>query len=140
MDIPTVLRTRGSGTHHEAPSAAVTIGHAGCILAALGHASFVHNYSVIWPDARINFASGWAFVEVVLGLGVLVRPSVPLLVVVCASKVATESLFLVAHAPIWEVIERFGSYAAPLALAFVMSRQDRKAGISRKLASLSEAV
>jgi len=39
-------------------------------------------------------------------------------------KLATESLYLVAGAPFWEVVERGGSYAAPLAL-LVISRAYR---------------
>ena len=39
-------------------------------------------------------------------------------------KLATESLFLVVGAPFWEVVERGGSYAAPLAL-LVISRAYR---------------
>jgi hypothetical protein len=46
---------------------------------------------------------------------VLPRPG--LFLGVCVWKIATESLFIVAGAPFWEVIERFGSYAAPVALA-----------------------
>ena len=37
-------------------------------------------------------------------------------------KFATECLFITAGAPFWEVIERFGSYTAPLALALLMWR------------------
>lgn len=105
-------------------TAAVMIGHAGCILAAPGHASFVHNYSAIWPDTRVNIAPEWAYIEALLGLGVLVRPSVPLLLVICVAKIGTESLFLVAHAPFWEVVERFGSYAAPLAFACLLLHRE----------------
>jgi hypothetical protein len=43
-----------------------------------------------------------------------------LLVFVAAWKLATEFLFVVAGAPIWEFVERAGSYAAPLALSFMM--------------------
>ncbi len=39
---------------------------------------------------------------------------------ICIWKIATESLFIVSGAPFWEVIERFGSYAAPLALAILI--------------------
>jgi hypothetical protein len=56
----------------------------------------------------------------VLAVAALVQPSVILLVSICIWKLATESLFVVARAPIWEVIERFGSYAAPIALACLL--------------------
>ena len=58
---------------------------------------------------------GWF--EIALALGVAVRPMAGLLVFVAAWKLATESLFVVAGAPIWELVERAGSVAAPLALA-----------------------
>ena len=39
---------------------------------------------------------------------------------VCIWKIATETLYLAAGAPLWEVVERGGSYAAPLALALLL--------------------
>ena len=35
-------------------------------------------------------------------------------------RLATESLFLVCGAPIWDGVEQFGSYAAPLAIAIML--------------------
>lgn len=52
---------------------------------------------------------------------VLLRPSVPLLVGVALWKGATEALFLVAGEPVWEWIERAGSYVAPLAAALLLA-------------------
>lgn len=57
---------------------------------------------------------GWC--EMALGLSVIARPSVALLVFVCIWKVGTEWLRPMAGEPLWEFIERGGSYAAPLAL------------------------
>jgi hypothetical protein len=57
---------------------------------------------------------GWA--EVVFGLLVLVCPATPVLVFVFVWKVGTEALRPLAGEPIWEFVERGGSYAAPLAL------------------------
>jgi hypothetical protein len=54
--------------------------------------------------------------EVLLGLLVLVCPAAPALVFVFVWKVGTEALRPLAGEPIWEFIERGGSYAAPLAL------------------------
>jgi len=48
---------------------------------------------------------------------------VTLLLLVAAWKLATEALFPLTGAPIWEFIERGGSYAAPLALAALMARR-----------------
>jgi hypothetical protein len=58
--------------------------------------------------------AGWA--EVVFGLLVLVCPAAPVLMFVFVWKVGTEALRPLAGEPIWEFIERGGSYAAPLAL------------------------
>jgi hypothetical protein len=57
---------------------------------------------------------GWF--EMVLGLLVIARSNTALLVFVCAWKVGTEWLRPMAGEPVWEFIERGGSYAAPLAL------------------------
>jgi hypothetical protein len=47
-------------------------------------------------------------------------PSVPLAFFVAAWKLGVESLFVAAGAPVWEIVERGGSYAAPVALAIVL--------------------
>jgi hypothetical protein len=62
---------------------------------------------------------GWF--EILLALVVLARPTWRLLLFVFTWKLATELLRLPAGEPIWEVVERGGSYAAPLAL-FVLLR------------------
>jgi hypothetical protein len=64
-------------------------------------------------------------IEIAVAVAVLTRPSVALLAMVALWKIATESLFLVAGAPVWEFIERGGSYAAPIALAVILSLQAR---------------
>lgn len=62
-------------------------------------------------------------VEFGLAALVLVWPTPALLVAVAAWKLASESLFLFsgAPAPFFEVLERSGSYIAPLALAYLLS-------------------
>jgi hypothetical protein len=60
---------------------------------------------------------GWF--EIALGLLVIARPSAVLLVFVFVWKVSTEWLRPMAGEPLWEFIERFGSFAAPLALLFL---------------------
>jgi len=57
---------------------------------------------------------GWF--EMALGLLVIARPSAALPVFVCIWKVGTEWLRPMAGEPLWEFIERGGSYAAPLVL------------------------
>lgn len=65
------------------------------------------------PDTTVWL--GW--LEISLAIAVVVRPVAGLLLFAAAWKIATESLFVVEGAPIWELVERAGSYAAPLALA-----------------------
>lgn len=72
------------------------------------------------PAALVPFVGAFEF----LLAGVLLfLPRPGLLLFVCGWKIASESLFLVAGAPIWELIERFGSYTAPLALAVVLAAE-----------------
>lgn len=55
-------------------------------------------------------------------LGAGAASSATLLLAIAAWKLLTESLWVVAGAPVFEFIERGGSYAAPIALAVLMSR------------------
>ncbi len=75
-----------------------------------------HYASIGLPTATTAIV-GWF--EIALGAAVAVRPAVGLLVFVAAWKLATEFLFVTAGAPIWEFVERAGSYAAPMALAIL---------------------
>lgn len=69
------------------------------------------------PNGAIRVA-GWA--EMIVALVVVVRPSSALLFTIMAWKMATEALYPISGTPIWEFVERAGSYAAPLALALVL--------------------
>lgn len=64
---------------------------------------------------------GWT--EIGFGALVLWRQSIGLCLFLFGWKLATESLFLAAAAPIWEFVERGGSYAAPLALALLLAHK-----------------
>ena len=90
------------------------VGHG--LLGAVTHkAVLMGHYAVIgFPVDAVDFI-GWF--EILLAAAIVVRPAVGLLVFVAAWKIATESLFVVSGAPVWEFVERGGSYAAPLALA-----------------------
>jgi hypothetical protein len=66
-------------------------------------------------------AIGWF--EIALGILVVVWPSAEFLVFVVIWKVFTEMLRPVSGEPLWEFIERFGSYSAPLAFFFVLVAQ-----------------
>jgi hypothetical protein len=99
------------------------------VILLVGHAGlgfFVHKTGLalhyaalgLGDPAAVSFVGGFEFLLAAL---VLVWPRPAVLIFVCGWKVATESLFLVAGAPVWELIERFGSYAAPLALALLLA-------------------
>ena len=69
--------------------------------------------------------AGWF--ECVLGLIVLCWPMRGVLLFVFAWKLATEAFRPLAGEPIWEFIERGGSYGAPLALAWIQRRSEEPA-------------
>jgi hypothetical protein len=92
------------------------VGHGA--LGVLGKPGLVVNYasvtstaSAVWLTPRV----GWF--EIVLGVMVAFRARPALLIFVAAWKIGTELLFVTAGAPVWEFVERGGSYCAPLALA-----------------------
>jgi hypothetical protein len=87
----------------------------------------VANYASVLPASAamaLTPALGW--LELGLAGAVALWPSPALLVGVAAWKLATEALFLTAGAPVWELVERGGSYAAPIALALVLARSRRR--------------
>ena len=92
------------------------LGHAA--LGIANKAMLTGHYAIIGLPADTTVVVGWF--EVALAAAVAVRPFAGLLVFVAAWKVATEFLFVLAGAPIWEFVERAGSYAAPLALWFMI--------------------
>ena len=100
---------------------ALLVGHAGCTLME-PRGSFVRNLDSVWPNAPAGLVPGVGYAEVLLAAGVLICPSVTLLAGICLWKLATEYLFLLAGSPVWEVVERFGSYTAPLALAIMLKQ------------------
>jgi uncharacterized membrane protein YphA (DoxX/SURF4 family) len=101
-------------------TAALLIGHGGFGVFIQKQQAWTHYFGVLGIDpGTVSSASliplvGWF--EVALGAAVLVRPAWGLLLFVFAWKLSTELLRLPAGEPIWEVVERGGSYAAPLAL------------------------
>lgn len=84
-----------------------------------------------WASIGLGLSNGIAFVrlvgtfEIVVALLVLVYPSRYLLIGIAAWKLFTESLYPIAGAPIFETIERAGSYAAPLGALVVLAWVDR---------------
>ncbi|AOS44750.1 hypothetical protein Verru16b_01818 [Lacunisphaera limnophila] len=107
------------------------LGHAGCAL-LLEKAALAKHYAVLGPGdpGAVMLAVGWF--EVALATLVLVRPVPALLVFVAVWKLGTESLFLTsgAPAPFFEVVERGGSYLAPLALAWLAIRFPAPSSVS----------
>jgi hypothetical protein len=104
-----------------ATTALLLIGHAGFDFAM--HKDW-SEYAAVIGIGPATFASHplrpWAgWVEFALGLLVFARPTRGLLVFVCAWKLGTEALRPMAGEPVWEFIERGGSYGAPLALAWL---------------------
>jgi hypothetical protein len=72
--------------------------------------------------AVVNDASLMAAVglfEVALGLLVLARSAPALLLFVVAWKLGTEALRPLTGEPLWEFVERWSNYTAPLALLYV---------------------
>ena len=94
-------------------------GH-GALGAITNKAMLTTHYAAIGLPAETTWVVGWF--EIALAAVVAIRPMVGLLVFVCAWKLATEFLFVVAGAPVWEFVERAGSYAAPLALAILTAK------------------
>lgn len=96
-------------------------GH-GALQAITGKAMFATHYATLGLPASIVSTLGIA--EIVAATLVLFVPSPALLVGIALWKLATEALFPISGAPIWELIERGGSYAAPLALALLSPKSN----------------
>lgn len=89
-------------------------GH-GALGAVTDKALLTSHYAAIGLGADTTSMVGWF--ELAVAACIAVRPAVGLLLFVAVWKVSTESLFVVAGAPIWELVERMGSIVAPTALA-----------------------
>lgn len=64
-------------------------------------------------------AAGW--LDIALGVAVLVYPTMWLLAFIAVWKISCELLYPISGAPIWEFVERGGSYAAPLLLMTLLA-------------------
>lgn len=64
--------------------------------------------------------------EILLGLWVIIRPWRPVLYFILVWKMATELLYPLSGTPVWEFVERFGSYGGPLVLAVLLSVPSNK--------------
>lgn len=81
-------------------------------------AMLTSHYAAIGLPYETTVLVGWF--EIALAVAVAMRPRPGLLLFVAAWKLATEFLFVTAGAPVWEFVERAGSYAAPIALAVLL--------------------
>lgn len=99
-------------------------GH-GALGAITGKAVLTNQYAAIGLPASTTALVGWF--ELGLAVVVAARPMAGLLLFIAGWKLATESLYVVAGAPIWEVMERAGSVAAPLGLAVLLAAARRRA-------------
>ena len=118
-----------------ATAATLLVGHAG--LAIGGKALLVEHHAALGlapaAGAALTPIVGW--MQLALAAAILLRPTAGVGILVCAWKVASESLFLVAGAPVWEFVERAGSYAAPLALALLPATRGAGAAARSSLAA-----
>ncbi len=95
-------------------------GH-GALGAFTGKGMLDQHYASIGLQPGTTALVGWF--EIAIAVAIAVRPFVGLLIFVAVWKFATESLFIVAGAPMWELVERAGSIAAPLALGALIGRK-----------------
>jgi len=101
---------------------ALLLGH-GALGALTGKALLASHYAAVGLPASTAALAGW--LEIALAAAIAVRPALGLLVLAAAWKLASESLWIATGAPVWELVERAGSYAAPLALAALVGRGRR---------------
>lgn len=101
-------------------TALLLVGHGA--LALGGKPALVAQHALLYPSAAMMSVRASGAVEILLAAALIIRPLRSLALAIALWKLATEGLFLLAGAPIWEVVERAGSYAAPLALFFLHRR------------------
>jgi hypothetical protein len=104
-------------------TALLLIGHGGFDFAMhknwTGYAAAVGISPATLAAHPLTPLAGW--LECALGLLVLAWPTRGVLLFIVAWKLGTEALRPLAGEPIWEFIERGGSYGAPLALAWIQN-------------------
>lgn len=99
-------------------TALLLVGHGG--FGAFQHkALLAGHYAAVGLPGSLVPMIGWF--EILLGIAVLIRPAPQLLLFILGWKVATELLYQISGAPVWEFVERGGSYAAPLALYLLLA-------------------
>jgi hypothetical protein len=104
-------------------TAGAFIGHGayGAVLQKAGWYPFLAQFGIDEAVARAYALPVWlGGLEIALGLWALIRPTGVLLAGLVAMKILTEFVWypMVGH-PVWEFVERWANYAAPLALLIV---------------------
>ena len=89
----------------------------GALQAITQKPSFATLYAVAGVPTNALAAIGW--VEMGAAVVVLVAPMPALLIAIAVWKMASEALFPLSGSPVWEFIERGGSYTAPIALVLL---------------------
>lgn len=111
--------------------ATLLAGHAACAL-LLRKPGLAHHYEIfgVANPMGVMLAVGWF--ELALAAAVLTVRAPALVIFACVWKLGTEGLFLTsgAPAPMFEVIERGGSYIVPLALAYLLTRSRPSASLA----------
>ena len=102
-------------------TAVLLFGH-GALAAVTGKPLFATHYAALGlPGSIAPYIGG---VEMIVALAALFLPIPAVFIAIAAWKIATEALFPIAGAPIWEFIERAGSYAAPIGVALLTLRSN----------------
>jgi hypothetical protein len=102
------------------------------VLLLIGHAGFgvIQNKPMLaqqWATVGVHGVGGMPIVpaagwlDVALAVAVLVYPSMWILAFIAVWKISCELLYPISGAPIWEFVERGGSYAAPLLLMTLLA-------------------
>jgi hypothetical protein len=107
-------------------TSALLIGH-GALAAVVQKPLLQHHLAAVGlPFVPLPALGGF---EIALGLAVMLDSAGWLLLFVAGWKIITESFYPLSGAPFWELIERGGSYIAPVALYFLV--REPQTGIVR---------
>jgi len=98
-------------------TALLLFGH-GALAAIAAKPVLASHFALIGLPPNAIAIAGWG--EMVAAAAVVARPTPVPLLAIAAWKMATEALYPMSGTPIWEFVERAGSYAAPLALALIL--------------------
>ncbi len=112
----------------QATTALLLIGHGA--LAALGKPLLQQHIQLVTAQVELLPLIG-AF-EIALGTAIWLSAHPGLLVTALLWKVGTEALFLLGGAPVWEFVERAGSYAAPLGVLILTGAHAAVSGAGRR--------